>query len=75
MFTEKKNRVNFLTTNDTNSISNKTTETTRLPPSVPPKQIVETNNDDVSPTWRKPYTRQTKSDLSSPIKSTGSFSK
>lgn len=67
-FTEKKNRVNSL---DSVSISNKISETVRLPPSVPPKQVLDTNNEEISPSWRKQNTRQTKADLPSPVKATG----
>lgn len=66
--TEKKNRVNSL---DAVSISNKTTETARLPPSVPPKQLVDTNNEDNAPSWRKQNVRQTKADLPNPVKAAG----
>ncbi|XP_015833003.1 protein phosphatase 1 regulatory subunit 12B isoform X2 [Tribolium castaneum] len=62
---EKKNRVNSL---DAVSISNKPAEPTRLPPSVPPKQLVDSNNEDNAPSWRKQNTRQTKADLPSPVK-------
>ncbi|XP_044270883.1 protein phosphatase 1 regulatory subunit 12B isoform X5 [Tribolium madens] len=64
---EKKNRVNSL---DAVSISNKPAESTRLPPSVPPKQLVDSNNEDNAPSWRKQNTRQTKADLPSPVKTT-----
>jgi protein phosphatase 1 regulatory subunit 12A len=65
---EKKNRVNAL---DSVSISNKNTEPVRLPPSVPPKQLVDSNNEDNSHSWRKQNTRQTKADVPSPVKTTG----
>ncbi|RZC37193.1 protein phosphatase 1 regulatory subunit 12B-like, partial [Asbolus verrucosus] len=65
---EKKNRVNSL---DSVSISNKNPEPVRLPPSVPPKQLVDSNNDDNSPSWRKQNSRQTKADIPSPVKTTG----
>jgi hypothetical protein len=65
---EKKNRVNAL---DSVSISNKNTEPVRLPPSVPPKQLVDSNNEDNTHSWRKQNTRQTKADVPSPVKTTG----
>lgn len=68
LFTDKKNRVNIL---ESVSISNKPTEPVRLPPSVPPKQLIDSTNEDNSPSWRKQNIRQTKADLPSPVKTTG----
>ncbi|XP_063909989.1 protein phosphatase 1 regulatory subunit 12B isoform X4 [Zophobas morio] len=68
---EKKNRVNSL---DSISISNKNTEPSRLPPNVPPKQLVDTNSEDNLPAWRKINSRPTKADLPNPLKTTGDIS-
>lgn len=40
---------------------------------MPPKQVLDTNNEENSPSWRKQNTRQTKADLPSPVKTTGEY--
>lgn len=71
-FSEKKNRVNSIPVSEPVTVTIKDVEPPPKAPAVPPKQLIDTNSDENTPSWRKMNLKATQADT--PMKNINSTS-